>query len=224
MPADLQTIENMLWLLKNNPVEVLPTFVTLFPIAILIYRMSYLKKGVRYIFVFLVVKFVVEMYMLYLASINQNNLYLSNMLILVGYLLIARGFYEVYELGMTKQIAKWTLVFFVLMCMFDIFRDGMMNSFRYSGTLKCLFVMSLCVAFFYEMMTTLRVLYIIKYPMFWVAASLLIYFAPLTFMAPLEYYIDVRPLNNNMYLFIIIPYILESFYLFILGVGLYLED
>lgn len=207
----------MILFIQKYWIESLATLLTVLPISTFIFRMAYYQRAVRFLFWFLVVKLTVELVMFYLASKGMPNLYLANTLIIVGYFLVAKMFHEVYDGISYKRIVVGCSVVFSLVVCFDIYRDGMEYSFRYSGMFECIFIMLFGLMYFHELIRHPKIPSLYTYPLFWVCSSLLLYFAPCVFLSPMAFYLDRWPINDMMHVFTIIPYILESMYLIILS-------
>lgn len=202
------------------PIESLATFITAVPIITFMIRSAHHKKAVRFFFIYLVAKFCIELLMFYMASEGMNNLFLGNILTIVTYCLIAKMFHEAYEGLMYKKTVTWCSVVFFGVVIIDTYRDGFIDSFRYSSMFECIFIMTFSLLYFHELIRHPRVPNLFAYPFFWLCSALILYFATMVFVAPLGYYLDRWPVNHTLYVFTLIPSILESAYLLIVSFGI----
>lgn len=202
------------------PIESCGTFITILPITTFLIRAAYHKKAVRFFFIYLVVKLLIELVMFYMASRSQNNLYLGNILTIISYFLIAKMFHEAYDGKGYKVAVVWLSALFSCIVLIDIIRDSIYYTFRYSGMIQCILIMLYALMYFHELVRHPKIPDLFKFPFFWLCSSLILYFSSSVFIAPLGFYLDRWPVNHQMYVFTLIPSILESAYLFIAGLGI----
>lgn len=206
------------------PVEASATASTLFPLAVLIYRLDYKKSIEKYFFLYLVFKLVIELIMLYMASRSQNNLFLYNALILISYSLLAKMCYEAIDIDRHKQVVFIGSFIFLFIYGIDVIDTGMDRVLKISPTLECLFMITYIMLYFYGLLKSLKVKNLLAYPVFWIFSGLLVYFSASTFATPIYHMVEQFGASREMYLIILMPYIVESFYLLIVGFGIMMED
>lgn len=207
-------------LLTTYWVESIATFATVPAIAIFIYRRVLCDRALRYFFAYLLTKLSIELIMFYMASRVMNNLYMGNILTIAGFFLMARMFQETYESRSRRRTVEVCEFLFIVVLSYDIVRDGMHYTFRYTGMFECIFIMLFCLMYFYELIRHPKIPDLLVYPFFWVSSGLLIYFSCCTFLSPLAFYLDRWPKNEDMHVFTLIPYIMESGYLGIMSLGI----
>lgn len=207
-------------LITTYYIESIATFATVPAIITFMYRRVLKIHALRYFFTYLVVKLVIELIMFYMASQVMNNLYLGNILTVATFFLIARMFQEMYESKTSRKVVEWCEFAFIVVFSYDLVRDGMHYTFRYTGMFNCIFIMLFCLVYFYQLIQNPKIPNLLAYPFFWVCSGLLAYFACCTFISPLAFYLDRWPANRDMHIFVLIPYILESAYLIIISLGI----
>lgn len=205
-------------------IESIATFATVPAIISFLYRKVYSAYALRYFFAYLVTKLTVELIMFYMASRVMNNLYMGNILTIAGFFLIAKMFHEMYDSLMLRKAVGVCEFLFIVVLSYDLVRDGMNYTFRYTGMFECIFVMLFCLMYFYELIRHPKIPDLFAYPFFWVCSGLLIYFACCTVISPLAFYLDRWPANSDMHVFILIPYILESAYLGLISFGIFISS
>lgn len=216
--ADSQLV---MWnLITNYWVGSLATAITLLPISTFLYRMAYIHKAMKFFFIYLVAKLLIEVVMFYLASKGVHNLFLGNTLTVVGFYLMAKMFYETYESKEKRFAVIVCCVLFSLIVGIDLYRDGIEYTFKYVGLAQCILTMLFCLLYFHELIRRPKIPNLLSYPFFWLCASMLIYFAPCIVLSPMQYYLDQYPMNTTMYVFTLLPYILEILYLTGVSMGI----
>lgn len=201
-------------------IESLATAATIPAILSFVYRKAYNTAALRYFFAYLLTKLGIELIMFYMASKVINNLYLGNLLTIAGFFLIARMFIEMYESRFRRRVVDTCEYLFLVVLAYDLARDGMAYTFRYTGMFSCVFIMLFCLMYFYELIRHPKIPDLLAYPFFWVCSGLLIYFACCVVISPLAFYLDRWPANREMHIFVILPYILESMYLSVVSIGI----
>jgi hypothetical protein len=195
------------------------TGATLFPLVVILYRMDYKKRIEKYFFFYLVAKLLIESIMLYMASKNQNNLYLYNALILVSYCILARMCYEAIDIPFHKKIIAVGSAIFVVVYTLDVLNVGMMYVLKFSPTLQCLLMIVYIMLFFYGLLQSLKVHNLFTFPQFWIFSGLLLFYCSSTFVTPLYYYVEQLGASRDMYILVLLPYIMETLTLTMVGFG-----
>lgn len=213
----------MLKLFVSYPIESIATIATLPAILSFIYRSTFKQGVVRYFFFYLVAKLCIESIMFYMASKGIENLYLGNTLTIVSFFLFARMFQETYESRARRIVVEACEFIFIVVLSYDLVRDGMSYTFRYTGLAECVFIMLFCLMYFYELIRHPTIPYLPTYPFFWVCAGLITYFAPCTFITPWAFYLDRWPTNESMHIFVLVPYALEIFFLSLVSFGIFVS-
>lgn len=202
------------------PIESSATVATVPAIIAFMYRSTFKKGVVRYFFFYLVAKLAIELIMFYMASEGIENLYLGNTLTIASFFLFAKMFHETYESKARRLVVEICEFLFIVVVSFDLVRDGMYYTFRYSGLAECVFIMLFCLMYFYELVRHPKIPYLLTYPFFWICAGLITYFASCTFLSPWNFYLDRWPANDQMYIFVMIQYCMETFFLSLVSIGI----
>lgn len=208
----------------HYPIEFAATASTVVPLSILIYRLDYRKSTERYFFLYLCAKLVIELIMLYMAYKVQNNLFLYNAWILISYCLLARMCYEALDIKKHKDIVLIGSALFLLFYGIDVIDTGMEQVLRVSPTLQCLFMLVYIMLWFYGLLKSLKVVNLFAYPSFWIFSGLLIFYSASTFATPVYNYVERFGSPKDLYLIILIPYIVEIIYLVTVGIGFLMEE
>jgi len=213
----------MLDLLIKFPIESSATIATIPAIVSFWYRAAFKHRIARYFFFYLVVKLCIELIMFYMASKGTENLYLGNMLTVISFFLFAKMFHDVYESPTRRKVIGVCELIFITVLSYDLVRDGMHYTFRYTGMFECIFVMLFCLMYFHELIMHPKIPNLLIYPFFWIVAGLLTYFSCCTFLSPMSFYLDRWPKNHDMYVFVLLPYCMETFYLSMITVGIFIS-
>lgn len=214
----------MLRLICNYPVECLATFATIIPVVTFTWESAYKKPGIKFIFWFLAFKLFVELIMFYMASSKTSNLYLSNLLTIAGYLLLSGFFLSILNTYKQEAILSIGSTIFIASCVIDIHRDGIYDSFRYSGVVMCVLITGYCMMYFAGLIKSLKVVSLWRSPEFIICCALLLNYSTCAFFTPLQYYLDRFPADQNYRTFVLIPYIIEIVYLLIISVAILVEE
>jgi len=209
----------MIEYIKSYPIESLPVFLTLFPLITLTYRMSYKDLALRYFYVMLIIKLFLDFWMLYLASKGINNLIYYNAWIGISFLCLSAMLFHVIKNKLVRGIIITGYIIFCLTYVYDIHQAGFGKSLQIAPTVQCFFIIFYILSFFYELLDTLRVRNLAGYPLFWVCSGALIYYSCCLFITPIYYLFDVVEPNMNLYLLVMLPYIFESAFMLIVGIG-----
>lgn len=212
----------------GNPIPCIAVFITVLPLALTITRKAFLDKSLRLLFIYLVVKLIVDLAMLYFASNRTNNLILFNLSIPLFYALLGGMFYFQFPGKKQKGILLASIVGFSVFSIWDLVNsnDNLsdLNEHRlvlYAKTVEGVLMISLILAYFYEIIKSLQIPNLLTFPFFWVCSGLLLYYSSLIFLAPVLHY--AYTWNNQMDLGIteVIPNIFEILCALLFSVGIY---
>lgn len=206
------------------PIESLPVVLNLLPLLFMIYKMAYYQKAVRYFFWCMVFKLVIDVVMLLMAVNHLENLFLYNTWILVSYCFLSAMFYESFDIKVHKRVVQYCSIAFILMYAIECAISGVVTTLQFTPTAQCLLMILYIFLFFRELTISLKVKFLLTYPLFWIASSLLIYYASCTFSVPVYSLTDKWPEVHEMHIILTIPYIFESIFLISCTVGFALED
>lgn len=209
----------MLTYFHRFPFESIAVFAVLFPLAVMIYRKDYLHSVMKYMFWCLVFKLIIDLIMIYMASVRQNNLFLYNTYIAASYGFIAAMFYTAFDIKRDRMALLWISVIFYLVFVIDWYYVGVDRSVMVSATLQCLITIALTMVYFWELLKSLKIDNLLTYSFFWTCSGLLIYYASLTFITPLFNLVDRWSATSDFRILIVLAPVFECFYLFWMGVG-----
>lgn len=163
--------------------------------GILVYKRRRLAVSYRFLLVYLIGKFFIDVVMLYYASSGENNIWLYNSLLPLRYILLSQVFAHFFE---SKKIRRWinfSIPFFLVFSLFDVYFSNISSSsmddhlsVRYGGIVECLLMLLWILLYFYELFKSLRIANLLKSPPFLIAVAWLLFYASLVFFSPLFYY------------------------------------
>lgn len=217
-------VTTMIQYINKYPIESLPVFLNLLPIIFMIYKMAYHQKAVRYFFWCMVFKLLIDVAMLLMAVSHIENLFLYNTWVLVSYCFLSAMFYESFDIEIHKRVVQYGSISFILMYTCEFLVSGITSTLQFSPTAQCLLMILYTFLFFRELTISLKVKFLLTYPLFWIASSLLIYYASCTFSVPIYAFTDKWPQIPEMHIILMIPYIFETIFLISCTVGFALED
>lgn len=210
----------MLQYMNKYTLESVAVLVTLFPIVVMLYRMDYRHSVLKYLFWCLLFKFSIDVVMLIMASKHINNLFLYNTYVLASYAFVATMFYRLADKDDFKLfILVVSVVFFLSFCM-DWFYWGKDRTILFASVLQCLLIVIFVILYFWEVMKSLKVEYMLDYAPFWVISGLLLNYASLTFVVIVFNQIDRWGASQELRMVAELAPVFESFSLCWIGFGL----
>lgn len=223
-PVVRTVVGEILQHILKYPVEAAATASTIFPLAVMAYRLDYKKSIERYFFLYLVSKLLIESIMLYMAANVQNNLFLYNAFILISYCLLARMCYEAIDIETHKRVVFIGSFLFLFAYGVDLIDTGMEKVLRIAPTLQCLFMIVYIMLWFYGLLKSLKVRNLFVYPVFWIFSGMLLFYSSSTFATPIFYYVEQFGAPKDLYLIVLVPYVTEILALSLVGLGFLVED
>ncbi|SDE27546.1 hypothetical protein SAMN04487996_104232 [Dyadobacter soli] len=220
-------LENYCSYIIRQPVISAPVFLNLLPILLIWRKRAYNDKMFFILFVYLILKFGVDLVMFDLASQRKNSVLYYNLNIPVRYVLTSWMFY--YKLDYNAQ-RKWLMLSWILFVAFsawdiihtnpsmgDLYNHKMV---LYSTTLESLLMLFWIMLYFYNTMRALKIPNLLTYPFFWICSGFLLYYSSLLFIAPVLHYaskwdqwMDIGSLDY-------IPYAFETVSLLLFSIGI----
>lgn len=203
------------------PVHFLPSILGLAPIVIILVRTAYVDKAVRILLLYFMVKIVIDCFAIKTALSGKDNLYICNIWTTVSYLLLSFMFWSKYEQRLYRILMVCMFIIFMMVLTFDLIRDGVHNTLRYTGLFQCCFIVAMVIIYFRQLIYNPVIPHLFSDPFYWICAGLITYYSPCIVTSVLGYYIDSRISDSFMDIFITIPHILESVYIIIISIGLF---
>lgn len=212
----------------NQPLACTAVFITFLPIVLFLIRKAYLDKALRLLFIYLIIKLVIDISMFHLACNTINNLMLYNINIPLRYLLLSGMFYYYFE---SERPKKWILVsavLFIAIVIWDILQaNPVLTDVRnhslvyYSDTLESLLMILWVLLYFYEMLNSLKAANLLTFPFFWISSGLLLFYSSLVFIAPVLHY--ANQWENRLQLGFLekMPYLFETISMIFVGIGVW---
>lgn len=211
-------------LIVKFPIETSSAWLSIIPVIAIAYRREFHSKPLRYASVFLVPNAIFQAWMMYKCSRGENNTFYSNAYVVLRYIFVTAIFYTSFRDSLHQKAAIALLPIFIILVAADWFALEPGRSLKYAHLSECVFGGTLCLLFFRELLHYLPVMFLSKMTMFYVASAFLIYYFGNLFLSPLPHYLHVSPYNQDMAIFITMPYILESILFIVLGIGLFVKE
>lgn len=206
------------------PIETVSVFITLFPILAMIIRMAYTHVAIRFLFYCLCCKMIIDGIMLTMAIHVIPNLILANFSVIVGYSFLSLMFYQTFERLQDKYMVVGLYSIFFAIFMYDIIDVYPDRSLRIAYPAECLFVIVLCIVYFYGLTVSMKVVNLFRHSMFWICSALVLYFSSSTFISPFYYELDQFSTAEGMRIFNSLTYLFEIFYLSVIGLGILISE
>lgn len=220
--------DKYLLFLYNQPLACIATFITIVPIVLFLIRKAYTDTALRLLFIYLIIKLVIDTWMFHLACNTINNLMLYNINIPLRYLLLSGMFYYYFESEKPKKWILISIVLFLLIVSWDIFQaNPALTDVRnhslvyYSDTLESLLMILWILLYFFEMLNSLKAANLLTFTFFWISSGLLLFYSSLVFIAPVLHY--ANQWENRLQLGFLekMPYLFETISTICIGIGIW---
>lgn len=188
------------------------------------YRMDYRHTLLKYLFWCLVSKFAIDLTMLWMASQKLNSLFLYNTYVLVSFVFIAAMIIKSLDKRGNRRILKCATVVFYLVFACDWIYWGPYMTISIAGVVQCLMLSWFVILYFWEVVHSLKIPVISKYPFFWACAGILINYAPLAFVVLTYNPLDRWGASQDFRVISDMAPILESFACIVMGFGFLKSD
>jgi hypothetical protein len=179
----------------NQPIVCLAVFITLVPLVLILYRKAYIDPIFSLLFIYLFIKFGVDLLMLHYATLRKNNIIYYNISIPVFYSILSLIFYKKLSFSHFRKWIPGTIIVFIIFSFWDILNSNpdlsKLHDHRvvfFSKTLECLLMITWILLYFYEIIKTLKIPNLLTFPFFWVCSGLLLYYSSIIFISPVLYY------------------------------------
>jgi hypothetical protein len=221
-------LDKYLLFLYNQPLACLAVFITFLPIVLFLIKKAYSEKALRLLFIYLIIKLLIDISMFHLASNTVNNLMLYNINIPLRYLLLSGMFYYYFE---SKRAKKWILtsstLFLIIVCWDILQANPSLTDMRnhslvyYSDTLESLLMILWILLYFYEMLYSLKAANLLTFTFFWVSSGLLLFYSSLVFITPVLHY--ANQWENRLQLGFLekMPYLFETISMICISIGIW---
>jgi len=182
---------------SNQPIVCLAVFITLVPLVLIVCRRAYVDPTFLLLFIYLFIKFGVDLLMLHYASQRKNNIIYYNIGIPIFYSVLSVMFYKKLTFNNFRKWIPLTIIAFVIFSLWDILNSNpdltRLHDHRavfFSKTLECLLMITWILLYFYEIIKTLKIPNLLTFPFFWICSGLLLNYSSAIFISPVLYYTD----------------------------------
>lgn len=200
----------MLNYLAKYPTEMAPTLAILLPIMAILFRVAHRHVAIRFLFIYMVTKFILDVFMWIAASERQPNLYLENIEWILRFYILSRMFYELFDLPFNRSVVVYAAGIYTLILGIDLIEHNFTQSLAYIGLAECIVMLVFCCSYFFETMALLKIHWLPTHPPFYVIAALLFYYAGTLFLRPMAPYLNQHPYNLQMQAVYLMPFIVET--------------
>ncbi|HEV7379413.1 MAG TPA: hypothetical protein VGN64_06445 [Dyadobacter sp.] len=198
--------------------------VTLLPLILIMYRKAYVDPSFRLLFIFLILRFIIDLLMFHFATYRMNNLMLYNLSIVVRYTFLSGMFFYKFENPTLKKFIVPVIVAFICFSVWDIWQCNPSFSnlkehriVKYASTIEALLMIFWTLAYFYELIRALKIPSLLTFPFFWICSGLLVFYSSLIFVSPALHYairwetmFTIGFLDRILYIFDIVIMLLFS--------------
>lgn len=212
----------------NNPISCIAVFITILPIALTITRRAFVDQSLRMLFIYLIIKLIIDLAMLHCACTRTNNLILYNLSIPLFYGLLGGMFYFKFTGRREKQFLIASIIGFSLFSAWDLVNSNTtltdLHEHRivvYSKTIEGVLMIFLILLYFYEIIKSLQIPNLLTFPFFWVCSGLLLYYSSLIFIAPVLHYASTWKNPVDLGVTEVVPIIFEIICALLLSIGIY---
>lgn len=179
----------------RNPIPSIAVFITILPILLILVKRAYVDPSFRLLMIYLIVKLLIDMLMLYSAAKHRNNLILYNLGIPINYALLSGMFYYKFSSQLLKRSLIASIILFSVFAGWDILNSNPVitdlhnhRTVLIAKTVEGVLIIILVVLFFYEIMRSLQIPNLLIFPFFWICSGLLLYYSSFIFIAPVLHY------------------------------------
>ncbi|MCF0074782.1 hypothetical protein LZD49_30125 [Dyadobacter sp. CY261] len=158
----------------------------------------------------------------------MNNLMFYNLSIPLFYALLGGMFYFKFNGQRQRRLLVVSILGFCVFSTWDIVNSNEnledLKEHRivlYAKTVEGILVISLILAYFYEIIKSLKIPNLLTFPFFWVCSGLLLYYSSLIFVAPVLHYAYTWKDPMELGMAESIPSIFETVCALLFSVGIY---
>lgn len=188
---------NYLHFIKAYPFYFVGAMLTIFPLILMWKNRVYEQRPFFFLFIFLIYKLVNDLVMIHFASFQVNNLFFSNVNVVVRYFLLCCMYYHLFSNPRYKKILVYVSAAFILLATVEIYRSlgnfdtAQDNSdLQYSSTIECIAMISWILLYYYEIIKSLKISNLLASPSFLISAGFLMFYAVFAFVAPVMMYVN----------------------------------
>jgi hypothetical protein len=211
----------------KNPVSSLAVFITIVPIVIIWFRRAFIDKAIRFLFIYLLIKLVIDTVMLQYVLNNLNNLIFYNIHIPIRYILLGGMLYYYFESVVYKRLIISTMAVFLVFSIWDILsvNPDLSDTYnhllvRYSSTVESVLMIFWLLAFYFDAIQSLRITNLLTFPFFWICGGLLLFYSTYVFIAPLLHYVVKWENQFDIGILYQVPYVFEIISMVLIGLGI----
>jgi hypothetical protein len=190
-----------------------PVFSTIaFLLSLTIFFRPAAEPYLKYFSLFLLFNCCVDIYTSYLANRGKSNIFFSNVstMIIIDYYLILLS--QIIHNRNAKRVLFICLLIYTLLSLMNLFllqKASVFNTMTFC--LGCLFVITACIYYFFDLFQQTRSLNLLREPSFWICSGLLLYYACLFPIEGLNNFIknlSTVVLENLLIIFVIVNILL----------------
>jgi len=212
----------------RHPLASTAVFITPLPLILIILKKAYIDPSFKLLLLYLIIKLLIDVLMLYSAARHTNNIWLFNIGIPINYILLGGMFYSKFDSPAIRKALISSMIGFLLFTIWDVLNSNPdindLHNHRavlFAKTVEGVLIITLILLFFYEIIKSLQIPNLLTFPFFWVCAGLLLYYSSFIFVAPVLHY--TATWNNLVDLGVTetIPTIFEILCAVLFSVGIY---
>ena len=212
---------------QKYPIICLATFITIIPIIMAGVRKIFFSKTFLLLFVYLIIKLIIDLLMFHFASHGKSTLIFYNFSLPINYLVLSGMYYTMFENQLYKRWLLWSILAFSFFSIWDIIHvnKNLMNLHDhqvalYSGTIQSLLMIFWILLYLYETIQLLKISNLFKFSFFWICAGFLLYFSSQVFIASVLHYTEQWTNPLDLGFIYNVPYIFEIVCAILISVGI----
>jgi hypothetical protein len=159
---------------------------------------------------------------------NGNSIVYYNISIPIFYGLLAGMFYYKFSSRVYKKGAIYSIAGFMVFAIWDISNSNLeisdLQNHRavlFAKTVEGVLIIILILLYFSEIINSLVIPDLLRFPFFWVCSGLLLYYSSFIFIAPILHYTAIWKNMQDLGIARTIPYIFEIICALLFSVGVY---
>jgi len=173
-------LERILLLFGKYPLSFISDLSSILPIIIGLLNYKYLSRNVKIIILFFGMYLVGDIYMIYLAALKQNNLFILNLYPIGGILFLTISYITIFKQDNTRKLIGILAAVSLLICLlyFKPLEISPVELFAYR-----LYIMILSLLYFNKILSDMMIKNILIHSLFWINSGVIIYAAGTFFIS-----------------------------------------